>query len=372
MSFDFDGFRKKASEDNHSDAFIRQTIEYATHLDKQNLPVIFSTVHLAINMKMPSDVLTALINTYNYTFFNLKKKSGTGFREIMVPNEKLKYVQRWLNYNILQKRSLSTACTGFRPDYSILKNAVVHSDSLAIYKIDLLRFFDTITDRRVFGLFKSFGYIDNLAFDLSKLCTQRHKKSYWSFVDEQNYTELNDLRSSNPPVLPQGAPTSPAIANLIATKMDERFLELSRLMDFRYTRYADDLTFSIIEGGRFPNINLIKKIITEEGFFINPLKIKLYKRGVKQYVTGLTVTNGTHVSKKYRKEIYTHLYFCQKHGPNDHLKHLFDREQGGRIPYGFQDWLLGKISFVFSIDNKEGTKMFKEFEKINWPLDESG
>jgi RNA-directed DNA polymerase len=224
MPFNFDEFEKLAREQGHSDNYISETTLYARVLNEKELPVIFSTVHLAISMNMPSYVIDKLINSYNYTYFNLKKKDSTDFREIMVPNEKLKFVQRWLNFNILQKLPLSDACTGFRPNYSILKNAIVHSESIAIYKVDLLRFFDTITDRRVFGLFKSFGYVDNLAFDLAKLCTSRHKKSYWSSVEQKGHTELEALYKSNPAILPQGAPTSPAIANLIATKMDERFI----------------------------------------------------------------------------------------------------------------------------------------------------
>jgi len=130
---------------------------------------------------------------------------------------------------------LSEACTGFRPNYSILKNAIVHADSIAIYKVDLLRFFDTITDRRVYGLFKSIGYIENLSYDLSKICTFKHKKSYWKFVVEKEQHELNEFLVHNPAVLPQGAPTSPTIANLIAKRMDERFIKLSHVFNSIYT-----------------------------------------------------------------------------------------------------------------------------------------
>jgi len=367
-AFDFEGFRKIALEQDHSEEFIKQTLEYAKCLDDKELPVIFSTIHLAIQLKIPSNILRNLIYSYNYIYFNLKKRGTDSFREIMVPNEKLKFVQRWINYNILEKLPLSSACTGFRPNYSILKNAAVHANSIAIYKIDLLRFFDTITDRRIFGLFKSMGYVDNLAFDLSKICTAKHKKSYWNFVKEKNYYELENFLIDNPAILPQGAPTSPMLANLIATRMDERFIKLSQMLNFRYSRYADDLTFSIIEGGRFPNVAIIKEIISDEGFFINKDKVKYFKRGMKQYVTGLTVTHGTNISKRERREIFKHLFFCKKFGPINHLKHEFEKNQD-RQHYAYQDWLLGKISFVYSVDRVNGIKMFKEFEKINWPID---
>ncbi|OCX50593.1 hypothetical protein BEL04_22730 [Mucilaginibacter sp. PPCGB 2223] len=370
MPFDFEEFRKIAKSNNHSEEYIFETIKYAEKLNKKDLPVIFSTVHLAIELKIPSNILNSLLKSYNYTFFNLHKRSG-GFREIMVPNEKLKYVQRWINFNILQKLPLEKVCTGFRPNYSILTNANIHANSKMVLKVDLLRFFDTITDRRVYGYFKSLGYLKPLSYDLAKLVTARHKKSYWDFVSKDNCPQLADIANSNSPVLPQGAPTSPMLANLLASRMDERFIILSQKLNFRYSRYADDLTFSITEEGQLPFTRVIKKIIEEEGFFMNDSKTKIFSRGMKQYVTGLTVTHGVHVSKKDRKDIFMHLHFCKKLGPNEHLKNWSKKNGLNREPYGFQDWLLGKISFIYSIDKIIGTKMFKEFDKINWSFENS-
>ena len=92
---------------------------------------------------------------------------------------------------------------------------------------------------------------------------------------------------------------------------------------------------------------------------------------MKQYVTGLTVTHDTHVSKVERKEVFKHLFFCKKFGPASHLEYQSKHSDKGRSPHGFQDWLLGKISFIYSIDKVTGVKMFKEFEKINWLIDGS-
>lgn len=368
MPFDFEQFRKLALEQNHSKQYLDEALAYASKLDQQNLPVVFDRGHLAALLGLPWHIFEKLLNSYNYTHFNLVKRSGGGFREIMAPNEKLKYVQRWINYNILQKLVLSDACTGFKPGSSILKNASIHADSDAIFKVDLLRFFDTIIDRRVYGVFKSLGYHENVAYDLAKLCVTKHRKAYWTFIKENNYAELEFLYNDNPAVLPQGAPTSPMLANIIASRLDDRFTKLSKLLDFRYSRYADDLTFSIVEGGRFPDLAVIKKIISDEGFFINNSKVKYFKAGMKQYVTGISVTHGTTISKKERKEIFKQLYYCQKFGPLNHIRHNTN-ERSNR--YGFQDWLLGKIAFIYSIDKKNGIKMLQEFEKINWTFEDT-
>jgi len=161
----------------------------------------------------------------------------------------------------------------------------------------------------------------------------------------------------------------PYLPKILYSYLPTTFIQLSQLLGFRYTRYADDLTFSIVEGGKFPDLNVIKKIISNEGFFINTSKVKYFKRGMKQYVTGLSITHGVTISKKERKEVFKHLFFCQKYGPQNHLIYSTKKQGDKNIPYAFQDWLLGKIAFIYSIDKINGVKMFKEFEKINWSFD---
>jgi hypothetical protein len=203
----------------------------------------------------------------NYNYFRLRKKSG-GVREIMVPDPELKNIQRWILCYILEKINLHDKCTGFRKNKSIKDNAGVHVNQEVILKVDLLRFFDTITRARVIGLFKSLGYHPNLSIDLAKLTTAEHRKSYWIGLSEDEKSLIN----TNTAILPQGAPTSPAIANIICRKLDLRFAQLGKKIGYKYSRYADDLTFS----GKFnnlPSMNVIKKIIKEEGFFINEKKV---------------------------------------------------------------------------------------------------
>jgi hypothetical protein len=92
---------------------------------------------------------------------------------------------------------------------------------------------------------------------------------------------------------------------------------------------------------------------------------------MKQIVTGLTVTHGFHVPKTFRQDIYKHLYYSRKYGPFEHLKRwMEDNNKKQEVIYGFRDWLLGKISYVYSIDIKNGTKMFEQFNKIHWAFDD--
>ncbi|MFZ4929520.1 reverse transcriptase family protein [Chryseobacterium sp. Mn2064] len=299
-----------------------------------------------------------------YKLFSIKKKRG-GKREIMAPDKDLKYIQKWITFNILDKYPLKNSCKGFRQRVSIKDNALVHEGAYRILKIDLLKFYDTITEERVYGAFKNMGYQGNLAVSLSKLCTYKHSSEYWNSFESREKALLSTYIKEMPAILPQGCPSSPMLANIIASKMDLRFEKLAKKMNFSYSRYADDLTFSIKDTGSLPSISFINKIISDEGFYINNEKVTYMLKGQKQYVTGLSVTNGVHTPKKYRKKIARHIYFCRKFGVEVHLKKV-RKDFLGYTTLNFHDWLYGHICFINSIDKEHSEKLLKDFNKINW------
>lgn len=305
---------------------------------------------------------------FRYNYFKIKKRRG-GYREIMSPSKDLKYIQKWLLVNILEKHPLQNSCTGFRKGISIKENATPHEKAEIILKIDLLKFYDTITENRIFGAFANMGYRRNLAVSLAKMTTANHRQQYWKSIPLAELEIMGYTIGSIPSVLPQGAPTSPALANIVAQNMDKRFEILSEKLNFNYSRYADDLTFSIRAGQKLPSLKLIRKIITEEKFCINEKKIQYLRRGGKQYVTGLTTANGVNVSKKYRKEIGTHIYFCRKFGVQGHLKRIEKNVNVPKKVLAFHDWLYGHICFIHSINSQAGEKLVKDFSKINWFID---
>lgn len=369
-NFPRDIFIFEAKKANHSAEFIANALSYIDKLEDKHVPVIFSIPHLAIEVGMQSDFINYLINTKDnhYSFFLLQKKDkNSAPREIMAPNEELKFLQRWININILQKLEYNSHIHGFIPESSILKHAQIHHKSKYLMKIDLLKFFDTITDQRVYNMFRSIGYTKNLAWDFSKICTAKHRTSYWESFSTEDYSTLSQHINCNPNVLPQGAPTSPLLANLVATHLDVRIGGLAKKMNFKYTRYADDLCFSSDKAKDLPSLDFVTKIIQEEGFFVNKNKVKYSKTGMKQYVTGLVISNpnAISVSKKKRREIFSHLYYANKYGIESHILKL--KSKGAKFS-NFQNWLLGNISFHYSIDKKIGKKMFNLYNKINWSI----
>lgn len=378
MSFPFEQFRKLAEEKGKSVDYIVETLAYAKKLDDGNYPVIFSLTHLAILMGNQSAFLRNMIGeklgkvndvsegvkVKMYNHFYIKKRSK-GYREIMAPHQDLRNLQRWINLNILQNYPLQDCCKGFRKGISIKDNALMHEGAEIILKVDLLKFYDTITEKRVFGIFREMGYAKNLSYSLAKICTAKHKMRFWMDMPKKEKAILEKLVTEKPPILPQGAPTSPTLANIVASKLDKRFTAMGKKMGFSYSRYADDLTFSVKGGARLPSLKIIKKIIIEEGFFYNNDKITYMSKGSKQYVTGLTVTNGVHTSKSYRKLIEKHIYFCRKFGVTCHLNRIrSDFPEYNSLK--FHDWLYGHICFINSVDKEVSSKLLSDFKKIDW------
>ncbi|SDI77030.1 RNA-directed DNA polymerase [Chryseobacterium taeanense] len=377
MPFPLELFILEAEKQGKSKEYIDVCVEYIKKLDSNGFPVIFSLHHLAQEIGVQYKYLRFLIgendNKYEhkykrYNYFSIKKKRN-GYREIMAPSKDLKYIQKWILLNILYVYKLEDCCKGFMPNQGILNNAIVHENSEKILKVDLLKFYDSITFDRVVQVFESVGYIKNLAISIAKIVTASNRESYWNCFDEYSKLKLSSIRNAKTPVLPQGAPTSPMLANIIATNLDKKIINLSKKLNFRYSRYADDLTFSVKKNeGVLPYSKLIIKLIESEGFFVNPSKTIIKKKGQRQYVTGLTVTSDVNLSKKYRKEIFKHLHYCRKFGVNNHLERNKDFRKYNIIQ--FHDWLFGHICYTNSINKDVANKMFDIFRKINWSISE--
>jgi len=352
-------------EQAHSAEYFKELEAYKAVLEKNGFPVIYTINHLCLLAEVNFEIIKNICNSSrqdNYNRFKLKKKRG-GFRVIQTPQDELKYLQRWILENILNKKQSHKACKGFDPETSIKLNAEKHLNQEGILKIDLLRFYDSINEKRVYGLFKSLGYHPNLSVSLAKICTIVPDKFLFSSFKKKEQHLKQKIRQDSLGIVPQGAPSSPKITNLIAIKLDNRLQKLADKHKLNYTRYADDLTFS----GTIETLTKIKKvvyrIIKDENLYPNYSKTKILKRGNPFFVTGLCVQNSiVTVSKKKKLEIEHHLHHCIKNGV---LSHLTTSKITNR---NFKDWLLGNIAFVNGVERGLGEKYFKQFNEIQWPI----
>lgn len=274
-----------------------------------------------------------------YFSFDIPKRNG-GTRSISAPLGFLKDLQRRLN-KLLQMSILPKACAhAFWPGKSILTNAQIHVGAKHILNVDLEDFFGTINFGRVRGLFMAdpFSFGAPAASVLAHLCC------------------LNGT-------LPQGAPTSPIISNLISLKMDNDFKRTSHANEVYYTRYADDLTFSfrgseviskfVISNKTnqlLPGINL-RKIISENGFTINKAKLHLRSQNQCQEVAGLVVNKKVNIKRRFVRQVRAMLHAWREYGYESAQKEYYAKyckkvfAPNKRLP-SFKRIVEGKINYI--------------------------
>jgi retron-type reverse transcriptase len=278
------------------------------HKARPTLPAIDSTAALVKFLGLKSEkAMKPLLRVGEgkgapYIAFDIPKRSG-GTRTIHAPRKALKTIQRKILDEIVGKIPTHDACHGFTPKRSTVTNAKPHLKAKLVLRVDLLDFFPTIHYRRVQGMFQDYGYSPPVAHVLAGLTTHR--------------PTLPDGKPVWPGVLPQGAPTSPAIANVICRRLDARLSALAKGANAKYTRYADDLTFSFADDpkvsvGRF--LWWVGQICQHEGFTENPIKRRVYRRHTQQRVTGIVVNDKLTVPREARRRFRSMLAHCKKEG----------------------------------------------------------
>jgi hypothetical protein len=278
----------------------------------------------------------------HYRRFVIPKRGG-GERAIWAPLPKLKAVQHWILYHIVEKLPVHGAAHGFLNGRSTLTNAAAHTNARVIVKMDVRDFFPTVTLPRVRGIFRKAGYRQQVATLLALLCTESPREL--AELDGQTY-----YVALGPRCLPQGAPTSPALTNTLCLRLDRRLSGLAKKLGWRYTRYADDLTFSLPETHRGKPrqgalLGLVKRVVEAEGFRLHPDKTRIARQGGRQQVTGLVVNGDDQprVPRKLRRQLRAAAHNLRQGKP------LKDGETPAR--------LAGYAAYVYMTNPKLGAEL---------------
>ena len=238
----------------------------------------------------------------HYSVRVLTKPSG-GVRLVEAPKQHLRHLQREILHKILDLVPMHDAVHGFRKGRSIKSFAEPHANRKIVLRLDLQEFFPSISGPRVQAMFRTLGYPERVADLLGAICTTTTPDRVWHGMGEvlepEEWQRLRVLYRR--PHLPQGAPTSPALANLCALHMDTRLARFAEAAEAVYTRYADDVAFSGDENfarnaKRFAS--QVAAIAAEEGFRVQHHKTRLMRASVRQHLAGLTVNKGTNVSRR--------------------------------------------------------------------------
>lgn len=303
-----------------SDELIEKYLMYISQLFSKHVPIIFEIKHLSLLLGQDIQLLYAIINASQsfYRKFYIPKHTG-GWREIDSPYPVLQNIQKWILVNILNKVNLHENSFAYTRNKGIIDNAKQHFNCKEMLNIDITDFFGSINIKRVISVFKGFGYTNLLSYQLASICCYNNK-------------------------LPQGACTSPALSNIVSKRLDSRLTRLANEMNLRYTRYADDITFS---GPQIPKniISMCRKILFSEGFKINEKKTKFKPVNSKKTVTGLNVhKDRVTVQKHLKRELRKEIYFIKNYGLINHCSHIntFDPMYIERI--------IGKLNFLLNVE----------------------
>lgn len=235
-----------------------------------------------------------------YKEFCIPKKSG-GVRRISTPVKELKNIQRALNLLLQAVAEISPSAMGFIPSRSVKDNAAIHTGQKVVFNCDLKNFFPSVTKTMVRSALRNHpGHRISSNEVINLICSL-------STVPDEDGVE----------VLPQGAPTSPILSNIALYDLDRRLEGFARANGYRYSRYADDITFSHSHEEmtmRQDKIDALFSIISEYGLTVNPKKTKTYTMTERMEVTGLTVGGKVNVSRGYAKQLRTLLHLWESRG----------------------------------------------------------
>ena len=268
---------------------------YTPRFEKE--AVIWCAALLGVEVNRLEEILNNVSG--HYQEFWMRQRSG-GYRMISAPDKDLQAIQSTIYSRILSSVTIvHPAAVGFRCGRSVVDNAAPHLGKRYVLKMDIHDFFGSIRSPRVRQTFKKIGYPENVSKVLGALCClHRH--------------------------LPQGAPTSPALSNIVGYEMDRKLAALAAEYGLTYTRYADDLTFS---GDVFPKEQIIpqvKRIIRDEKFEPNHKKTHFMNQSSRKIITGVSVASGVKLTipKSKKREIRKNVYFILTKGLAEHQRRI--------------------------------------------------
>jgi hypothetical protein len=302
----------------------------------------------------------------HYRYRWLRKASG-GARLIEAPKETLRAIQRRILHGILDHVPAHAAATGCVRGGSVIDNARRHAGAPLLLKMDLCDFFVRIPAGRVFALFRTLGYPPETAHYLTRLTTHATPAKVLRQVPQADYPSPEErryrqdwARTFRERHLPQGAPTSPALANLCAYRLDVRLAAAARECRANYSRYVDDLAFSLPDDD-FPHARRIRamaeEIIIQEGFSPNTRKTRLLPAGRPQKLTGLLVNRHPNLPRAEYDRLKAILTNCRRHGPTSQNRdHHPD----------FRAHLQGRLAWLRQVNPAKGEKLLALFQQIDW------
>ncbi|MFN8295702.1 MAG: reverse transcriptase domain-containing protein [Chitinophagales bacterium] len=347
--------------------------------------LIYGEKTVPFEMKQLNYHINTKVNKNRYLQFSIKKKSGAE-RTIHAPSVGLKAIQKCLNLILQTVYTPHKSATGFVPEKSIVDNAKLHIGSIYVYNIDLKDFFPSIDQARVWGRLKCAPFNFNVENENIQLANIIAGLCCHEIEVERKNPQSGEWEKTVKNVLPQGAPTSPMITNIICERLDHRLSGVAKRFGLHYSRYADDITFSSMHntfvkedksvekifGDNTTFIREINRIITDQKFTIKESKTRLQKQGYRQEVTGLLVNEKVNVQQRYIKQLRMWLYLWEKYGYEKAATYfsqhyIADKGHTKKLPPVMQNVISGKLEYLRMVkgsDNSTFKKLKQRYKKL--------
>ena len=337
------------------------------------LPVLLTLGHLANRTRVPYEHLRGIVARDTgqpaYRTFRISKRSG-GSRMISVPGPQLKKVQSWLTQHVLNKVPPHAASHAFSPGSSIADCAREHAGARWLVKMDIADFFGSVTEIQVFHVFRKLGYSELVSFELARLCTTvpitsaKHSMKSWQVRFRRSRIQFYAEKLIGR--LPQGAPTSPMLANLVMRGADEELQSLANSHGLVYTRYSDDITFSTqATFSKDQAMAVVKQsaaILKRQGLFPNRAKTAVVHPGARRVVLGLLVdSDQPRLSRAFRDRLRQHLYYLETRGIMAHVEARGFDSAGGLYRH-----LRGLIDYANMVDQPYAQKQLLRLQQLPW------
>jgi len=301
-------------------------------------------------------VREAKLHHYRYRW--IEKPAG-GRRLLEIPKIRLKSIQRQILHELLDRVPAHPAAHGFRRHRSCLSYVAPHLGQAAVLRMDLQEFFHRVPVARIGALFRRLGYPAEVARLLQGLCTHAASPALaGQAIHTLDWETRQRLQHKH---LPQGAPSSPAVANLCAWRLDCRLQGLAERFGLAYSRYADDLAFSgsgeLLSLAPFLRA-LVGKLALEEGFLINQRKTRLQTRAQRQRLAGIVVNQRPNLPRAEYDTLKATLYNCIRHGPES---------QNRQQHKDFRAYLTGRVAYAGWLNPARGERLTALLQRIPWP-----
>lgn len=351
-----------------------------TRCANSQVPVILTLKHLANLSGVPYVFLRKVVSREEvdpYRSFRLKKRplpnEPVRFRRITIPHPTLKRVQSWIASKVLAEGQVHDASVAFSTGNTLLKATKPHCGAQWLIKIDVKSFFESVTERQAYNAIRRLGYQPLVAFEIARICTRVGSTEYRSklpkWVSKKNkWSTDNDYYYPLLGHLPQGAPSSPMLANLSVVPLDKLVQNIADKYGLTYTRYADDLALSSTDKNFTRRqtkavIGETYRALRKFGFDPNLAKTVVSPPASRKILLGLLVDGPKpRLSRDFKSNLRKHLHYLGKYGPAEHAT----RQQSGSI-FAVKSHVKGLISHASQIEPDYAIDRYCEFNAVNWP-----